>query len=239
MTGQTVQLAMKRDSGIHAKSGFMISISGIDGSGKSSNAVALSQNLRKHGMPTVQAWAGLKPMLSYPFLAVVRLLGYTRRIQVGGLVFFRRDIRRNQAILKLWPLIVALDFLPKAVVSVWLPLRRKKVVISDRYIFDVLAELIHETGLGARAKNLLLNMVPRPDIAFLMDVDQGLAWERAMVPGRAREQPYYDLGERRKVYLDLARQYGMIVLDGSRQVSQNSQRILQQTLDAMRRLNRP
>lgn len=237
MTRQTLQVTTKQGPTAVSKQGFLISISGIDGSGKSSNALALWENLRNQGLPAVQAWAGLKPALSYPFLAVVRLLGYTRRIRVRGLVFFRRDLRRNRAILKLWPLVVALDFFPKALVSVWLPLKRRKVIVSDRYVFDLLAELIQETNIGAKARNLLLNMVPRPNIAFLIDVDHSLAWERAMVPGRAREQPYYDLAERRKVYLDLAREYGMIVLDGSDQLSRNSRQILQQTLGAMQQVH--
>jgi thymidylate kinase len=217
------------------KKGFLITISGIDGSGKSSNAIALATALRQKGFPVSRSWTGYKHALSYPFLALLRLVGYTHRIKVRGLVFFRREIRRNKVIAKLWPLAIALDFVPKAWRTVLLPLYQGRIIISDRYVYDVVAELTQDAGMGIRTRHLLLHTVPKPDIAFLMDVDEEIAWERAMVPGRAPEQPYYDLGERRRIYRDLARTYGIIILDGSRDLSSNRYEILQKTLDAIAR----
>lgn len=215
------------------KKGFLISISGIDGSGKSSNTIALANALRDRGLPVSRSWTGYKHALSYPLLAVLRLVGYTHRIKVRGLVFFKRDIRRNKIIAKLWPLAIALDFVPKALFAVALPLYRGKIVVSDRYVYDVIAELTQDANMGFRTRSILLHLVPRPNIAFLMDVDENIAWERAMVPGRAPEQPYYDLGNRRRIYREIARTNGMIILDGSNDLSLNRRQILEMTLNAL------
>jgi thymidylate kinase len=223
------ELAGKPITAHTLKRGLLVSISGIDGSGKSSNTVALCKSLRAMGFSVTRAWTGHKPIFSYPFFAVVRLLGYTHRIRFRGIVFFRREIRQNNALATLWPFFVALDFVLKGIVSVIIPLRRGRIVVSDRYVYDVVAELIQEAQIGDR--NILLNFLRRPDIAFLMDVSPELAWERAMVPGRAREQPYYDIAERRRIYQDLARQNQIIILDGSRDLSSNERDVLRWTLE--------
>jgi dTMP kinase len=213
--------------------GLLITISGIDGSGKSSNAVALCKSLSQRGLPVAHAWAGHKPAFSYPIMAIVRLLGYTRRLRVAGIPFFRREIQNNSAISKLWPLVLALDFVPSALVSVALPLRQGKIVVCDRYVYDVVAELTQESTLGVRAKRLLLHMLPHPDIAFLMDVEESLAWRRSLVPGRAREQPFYNLEIRRRIFLGLARENGMIILNGGKKIAENQVEILHRTLRAL------
>jgi thymidylate kinase len=239
LTVQTIQAdqPVLRTKAWHSNRGFLISISGIDGSGKSSNAIALANGLRENGLAVSRSWTGYKHALSYPFLALLRLVGYTHRIKVRGLVFFKRDIRRNKVIARLWPIAIALDFVPKALVAVALPLYQGKIVVSDRYVYDVIAELTQDSNMSVRIRNVLLHLVPRPNIAFLMDVDENIAWERAMVPGRAPEQPYYDLGQRRRIYRDIARTNGIIVLDGSRDLSLNRKQILQMTLNAMKLQN--
>lgn len=231
---QTLEEAQLRAYGQSERKRFLITFSGIDGSGKSSQVVSLQSTLSLRSLPVVRAWAGNKPILSYPFLALIRLLGLTRRKKIQGLIFVRRDIRRNRAIAYLWPLILALDFVPKALVSVAVPLHRGKIVICDRYVYDFIAELNEDDLLGAKGKMILMNLLPKPDLAFLMDVDTELAWKRALTPGRAREQPIYDLAGRRGAYLQLSKEVGMIVVNGARDADQNRALILKETLDRLR-----
>jgi thymidylate kinase len=233
VTEQVTELTAKPTPPSFMRRRFLVSISGIDGSGKSSNTKALCENLRKKGFSVTRAWTGNKPILSYPFFAIVRMLGYTHKLKLQGIVFFRREIQQNPALATLWPFFVVLDFVLRGIVSVVIPLRRGRVVVSDRYVYDVLAELIQEARIGKRTRNILLNFFPRPDIAFLMDVTPELAWKRGLVPGKPREQPYYDMAERRRIYRDLARQNRMVILDGSRDVSINEKDVLQWTLEAI------
>ncbi len=214
--------------------GFLITISGIDGSGKSSHTVALQKSLTVRGIPVVRAWLGHKPIFSFPFLALVRMLGYTHRTKIDGIQFYWRDIRRNPVLARIWPIVLLLDFLPKAIWSVTVPVLRGKTVICDRYLYDIMAELSDDGLLSIQTKKILWGMVQQPALAFLIDVDTDLAWKRALIPGRAREQPIYDLGARRKIFLQLAKEFGMIVLDGGGDPEKNRFEILNRTLDSFR-----
>lgn len=212
-----------------------MTFSGLDGSGKSSQVDALREGLRKNGVATVRAWTGQNPIFTPPFNALVRFLGLTHRKTIHGVVFFWRDLRRNSAIAKLWPITQALDFVPRAVLSVGLPLLRGRVVISDRYVYDLIAELSDQELLGRKTRSLLLTILPRSDISFLMDVSEDIAWKRAAVPGRAREQPLYDLSRRRSVYQRLAKDFSMHVINGEDQPALNRALILHATLDSLKR----
>src|SRR6266487_5129779 len=110
------------------RAGFLITFSGVDGSGKSSQVDALKDGLQRNGIHAIRAWAGQNPIFTPPFMALVRLLGYTHRKSIEGVVFFWRDLRRNPAIARLWPLVQALDFVPRVLTSVRLPLLRGRVV---------------------------------------------------------------------------------------------------------------
>lgn len=218
--------------------GFLVTFSGLDGSGKSSQVDALRDGLRKNGVETVRAWTGQNPIFTPPFNALVRLLGLTHRKTIHGVVFFWRDLRRNSAIATLWPIAQALDFLPRAVLSVGLPLLRGRVVVSDRYVYDLIAEMSDQNLLGQRTKNLLVMLLPRPGIAFLMDVDEDIAWSRAAVPGRAREQPLYDLSRRRNAYQSIAREFNIKVINGEDLPAENETLILHTTLECLKKTSR-
>ncbi len=211
--------------------GFLVTISGIDGSGKSSHTIALQENLTTKGLSVTRAWVGHKPMLSYPFQALVRLLGLTHRTTIQGVTFFWRDLDRNPVLSKLWLLFVSLDFFPKAILSVKIPLALGRTVVCDRYLYDLIAELSQHGVIGPKVKKIFLSLLPRPTIAFLIDVDEKLAWERSLVPGRAREQPIYDLGARRRELLRLAKELDMIVLNGTAEPERNRSEILNLTLE--------
>ena len=217
--------------------GFLVTFSGLDGSGKSSQVDALREGLRQNGVATVRAWSGQNPIFTPPFNALVRFLGLTHRKTIHGVVFFWRDLQRNPAIAKLWPIAQSMDLIPRALISVGLPLLRGRVVISDRYVYDLIAELSDQQLLGRRTRNLLLGMLPRPRVAFLMDVTEDIAWKRAAVPGRAREQPLYDLGRRRSEYRSLAKEFNMRVIDGENLPARNRVLILDATLESLKRVS--
>src|SRR2546428_13740353 len=103
--------------------GFLVTFSGLDGSGKSSQAVTLQRSLAGRNISGGRAWAGQKPMLSYPFLALVRILGDTHRRKTQGAGFVGRSLRRNRALARRWPLGLAVDFVAQAIVSVRVPVR--------------------------------------------------------------------------------------------------------------------
>jgi thymidylate kinase len=79
-------------------------------------------------------------------------------------------------------------------------------VIFDRYIYDELANLPLRHGPVRLYVRLLLRIVPRPDLAFLLDADP----ENAV--SRKPEYPLEFVHRNRNAYLEIANIAGLTVL---------------------------
>ncbi len=90
------------------------------------------------------------------------------------------------------------------------------VVLCDRYIFDKLVCLANPTGWYAR---LLVHLVPKPDVAFLLATDPAEAEHRKP----EHEMDYFET--KAKAYLDVQRaDLGMTIIP-SENIEQTQQRI--------------
>jgi len=126
----------------------LIYIMGIDGSGKSTAANALAEGLRQEGFRVDVLWLRFNNVLSKPLLAFCRLIGLTRREIVGGVLMGFHDFYRSRIISWLFVFLQYLDALRVR----WLTLQPKlsdpnRVVILDRYVYDILVDLIVDTHL--------------------------------------------------------------------------------------------
>jgi thymidylate kinase len=81
-----------------------------------------------------------------------------------------------------------------------------EVVIFDRYIYDELANLPLKRWLARGFLRLVLKLVPKPDVAYLIDADPAAA--RARKP----EYPLEFLRDNRQAYLSLAAFTGQITV---------------------------
>ena len=78
----------------------------------------------------------------------------------------------------------------------------REAIIFDRYIYDELANLPLENPLTRAYVRLIAALVPRPDVAFLLDADPQAAHERKP------EYPVDFMRAARRSYFELARQLG-------------------------------
>jgi thymidylate kinase len=83
------------------------------------------------------------------------------------------------------------------------------VIIFDRFMYDELANLNLGHVLTHFYVWATLRFVPRPDVAFLLDADPDAAF------ARKPEYPLEFLHSNRKAYLDLGKMAGMIVIPPS------------------------
>jgi len=95
------------------------------------------------------------------------------------------------------------------------PLSRGHSVVCDRYVFDAvigLAANLHYSDDRTRDTiDRILRLMPTPDLVFLIDLPEDTAFHRKSdIPSLSY------LAERRRMYLRLAEDYRMIILDGSR-----------------------
>jgi len=81
-----------------------------------------------------------------------------------------------------------------------------RVIILDRYIYDELANLRLSNPLSRSFVGMVQNLVPRPDIAFLLDADPAAAH------ARKPEYPVEFMKQCRRAYFDLASQLGTMTI---------------------------
>jgi thymidylate kinase len=178
----------------------VVSFSGIDGAGKSTQIELLHNSLLQSGLSVLRLafWDNVV------FLPQFRA-GVSHKVLRGevGIGAPGKPVRRNDKNARKWYLTLARS--PFYLLDV-LSLRRAvaqarqsnaDVVIFDRYIYDQLANVSSNLA-GRLYARLLLALAPRPDIAYLLDADPAAAL------ARKPEYPLEFLREYRRAYFRLS-----------------------------------
>ena len=167
---------------------MLISLSGVDGSGKTAQAEMLQRAFGECGLAARVVWnRGGSSRLAERIIALVKpllpkakgldLTGDTRQAKVARKsVWLRRPLLRWG-----WTALVVGDLLLQYGRKVAWPLLWGRVVICDRYAYDALVELAALGGpevMGSWGAKLLLGLSPRPRLAYLLDVDPAVARAR-------------------------------------------------------------
>jgi thymidylate kinase len=189
---------------------MLISFSGVDGSGKSTQIDNLRSALRAAGLTTslLAFWDNVVVGVKYREGFVHKVYKSERGIGAPGKPVNRRD--KN---MRGWHLTLARHFLYlmdalnlRRVVA-----REKRksgvdVVILDRYIFDELSNLNLANPLSRRFVKFVQAIVPRPDIAYLLDADPVAAY------ARKPEYPVEFMKKCRRAYFELAELLGTMTV---------------------------
>jgi thymidylate kinase len=194
--------------------GRLISFSGIDGSGKTTQVKLLEKQLKQDGIDTLKMWSRWRPLLSLPLLQVLRRAGLVRVHRADFLSIVEFEEPKNDAIASLWCFATQLENFLKTSLKVFFPLTLGRTVICDRYALDLLVDGmsdLHDPSTRMRLGFKLLRLLPRPDQAFLIDIDAEAAY------GRKPDLPSISHNvERIRLYLNLCMQAGVKVMDGRR-----------------------
>ena len=179
----------------------IVSFSGIDGAGKSTQILALETWLRRSGFRTtlltfwddVVVLSKAREFMSYKAFKGDRGVGSPDR-----------PVHRRDKNVTSFPLALARFCLYFAdAVNLYLVVRRAKksacdVVIFDRYIYDELANLALSRWPARAFTRFLLKLVPAPDLAFVIDADPVAA------QARKPEYPLAFVRRNRDAYLELS-----------------------------------
>jgi thymidylate kinase len=187
----------------------IISFSGIDGAGKSTQISALKNCLAEHGLrvKSLEFWdhvvvfSHFREFMSYKAFKGDRGIGTPEKPLN----------RRDKNVTSLPVTVMRLFFYLADSVKLRLVLTRMRgsgadVVICDRYIYDELANLPLNRLFARAFVRLALGISPQPDAAFLIDADPVAA--RARKP----EYPLEFLRRNRESYLTLRDLTGHMIL---------------------------
>jgi thymidylate kinase len=186
---------------------LLISFSGLDGSGKSTQIANLTDFARQRGLSTtlLAFWDDVVVLSSYREGFVHKVYGSERGIGAPDKPVNRRD--KN---VRKWYLSLARHalYLLDALHLVRVIARARRsgidVIIMDRYIYDELANLPLANPLTRAFVRLVAVLVPRPDVAYILDADPEAA--RARKP----EYPVDFMRLCRSAYLRLAQMLGHV-----------------------------
>jgi thymidylate kinase len=189
---------------------FLVSFSGMDGAGKSTQIEGLRAFLESHGLRTrlLAFWDDVVVLSRYREGFVHKVFKSERGIGAPGKPVNRRD--KN---VRGWHVNLArhglylLDALN--VRRVLARAHNADVIIMDRYIHDELANLSLGNALTRAFVKLVAALAPRPDVAYVLDADPEAA--RARKP----EYPLDFLMSCRDSYHQLAGMLGMTVIPPS------------------------
>jgi thymidylate kinase len=220
--------------------GMVVSISGCDGAGKSSQTQALQRALEKAGVEAVVVWS---PLGQFPFLDVVAdpIKNLLRFLKLGP---FRHESAHSEvrsimssrtdasspvgALLKnLWTTVIAFLNGVSQRHAVSSHLRRGRVVIFDRSALDaiVLMRFLYGEGHGFRFQRWVLRTLsPCVSLGYFLDVSP----ETLL----ARKEDWWtlaDLGRHANLYREECARFGVKRLDGARPQDEISTMIATET----------
>ncbi len=193
-----------------------MALSGVDGSGKTTQIELLEKKVRTLRPNAITVWSRWRPITSLPLLAIIRRLGQAEVHSTSSIGFVETQISGMKGLASLWCFLVQLDNLLKTGARVLLPRLLGRTVICDRYALDLMVEGmadLHDGPNNLRLGYKLLHLLPRPDVAFLIEVDPAVAYRRKPdMPTLAHFE------ERVKLYHDMSRMLGVKSIDGGKSV---------------------
>lgn len=205
------------------KTPILVCFVGIDGSGKTTLARGLVETMRRRGIKYYYVYGRLRPFLARPVYLAGRAL-LLRSVDMAedyaGYSRIKRSLFRNRLISIPYGCLLLFDCFLQVMLKVKLPLLLGRNVVCDRYIHDtVVTDLAVDMSFSqetvTRILRIGLAVCPTPDIAFLVDVGEEVAF------GRKIDVPAIKyLRERRTVYLTVAEEFGMTLLDSSKKLAE-------------------
>lgn len=125
----------------------LISIVGVDGSGKTTIANWLADELSKRGLKTELVWSRFRNYLSKPLLAATRMTGHNYYKKHDDVLFGYHDFDNLVGYRELFALTQAIDV---NIGAYWYINRVKKTsdtIICERGPWDTLVDVASDTGI--------------------------------------------------------------------------------------------
>lgn len=199
-----------------------ICFTGIDGSGKTTQAKLLVNELRDKGYDYEYRYSRFRPIIAKGFVAIARFL-FLRKTSAGN---YKESTVRKKSLSRLRPLVILYEFIMmfdcflQMVPKIRMPLLMRRNIVCDRYFYDTLLTdiAIDMDYSDKQLENKLRKyrwFFPAPKLLFIIDLPADMAFQRK----NDVSCPDY-LVDRRPLYLNLAKYFKVAIIDGSKDLSE-------------------
>lgn len=211
---------------------MVIVLTGVDGSGKTTQADLILESLKNDGIPVSYVWSRWKPFLLRPVINMWKQNISKDTKRSGGAEDYKKikssksRLLRNPFFKWLWLTAFFLDYGIQIFFKIRLRKLNNKLILSDRMFHDSVID--QAINLGSDRASLLEKIdsmwmkvvFPQPDMVLYIDCPGEVAFSRK---DDAPDVEY--LIERRDLYLQLADKYGWVVIDGTLPIDAVASRI--------------
>jgi hypothetical protein len=202
----------------------LISIVGVDGSGKTTLANWLAEELAVSGRHPVQVWSRFRNYLSKPLLGLTRLTGHNYYRTFAEVRFGFHDFERLVGYRELFALLQAADVNIAAYLRIHRLRNTADVLICERGPWDTLVDVTSDTGLTWLPASWLGNIY-----SLLMRRDGQVLWVSRDRENILRTRPElvhdHKLAPRIMAYGQLAALHGWDVIDNNGTLESTKQQI--------------
>ncbi|MFX0209712.1 MAG: nucleotidyltransferase family protein [Candidatus Hodarchaeota archaeon] len=195
---------------------YLITFTGLDGSGKTTQARLLNEVLRKCEIKTKYIWgrAGYSHFLE-TIKTIPRKIWRVKE-QKNSIVphsTVKSTLFKSPPIKFLWSTIITMDMLVRYYFPVRLALLNKRIVICDRYFWDSLVDLairFNDSDFQIRpVSKFLRRALPTPNLSFFLDISAENVLPRS-------DEPFLsNLKIREQFYSNAAQGAALIKLDAT------------------------
>ncbi len=195
----------------------VVSFSGLDGSGKSTQVTRLKDDLGLLGVASVDHWAGFKnaALLRMRFPVLDRPIGAPAGPAPERDQLIPAALHHSRVGTSAWGYVVVLMNCAHLWRFVLLRPRGTKLVVFDRFSPDTMVKLdlrfTRMRGIDITWQRKLFEVLsPKPDVGFLVEVSSEVAY------GRRQEQTPQELRDMAELYEEQVSRFRLHRLDGTR-----------------------
>jgi thymidylate kinase len=215
---------MERDA--CAMNYYIISITGADGSGKTTLTRWLKSYLQQNGTRVKELWSRYNNYFSKPLLAAARVTGHNYYEQKSGTLFGYHDFQDLPVFRRFYTLLQCID----VNIATWKNILRHKeddaILICERGPWDTLADVMLDTGDDGLYEKTIGKMFVKNVMKQFKVIYISRLYENII---QTRPELTYDRSLKRKIeiYEHLCRKFGWHIIENNESLKKTKEKLIQ------------